>query len=169
MSMGRDCLGTSTQLPVGLVYGGGSFRLCFLPVSLGIALLKRNVKRFMLVVRERKGVFVATEREAHAGWPRGGLSHGNGASFPGVFGAGLEVLVVDTLSLRTGNRAVVLAASASSEDGCGGSNWNRKLKAHVSTSYSKTCDIMAKSHQPDHYAISRDGHTRTAWLRPYLS
>jgi hypothetical protein len=133
--MGCRCLGTSIQLPAGLVYGGGSFWYPFPLVSLGIALLKMSDMRPMLAV---------TERGAYAGWSREGPSRGNGASIPRVcFGgglAGLGVLVVDTLSLRTGHRGVVLAVSAAGARGCGDSRWNRTLEGHVSTSYSKTCD-----------------------------
>lgn len=116
--MGCGCLATSIQLPVGLVYGGGSCRCPFPPVSLGVALLKMCLIRPMLAV---------TERGAYAGWPRGGQ-------------AGLGVLVVDTLSLRKGHRGVVLAVSVAGTRSCGDSSWNRTLEAHVSTSYSKTCD-----------------------------
>lgn len=126
---GRGCVDTSGQPPTGLVYGGGSFWGLGLP--LGVGLLKKNdVKKSMMVV---------TEREAHAGWPCGGLIHGNGASVPGVFFGG-RPREVDMLPLRTGCREVVLGVSATGVSGCGGSNWNRKLEAHTSTSYSNTCD-----------------------------
>lgn len=133
-AMGRGCLGTSIQPPFGLVYGGGSFWYFLPPVSLGTILLKRSWIRCMLGVEKR---------EAHAGWPRG-LSHVNGSSFPGAFFggglAGLGALVADTLSLRTCDHVLeVPVVSVADMDGCGdSSSWNRKLEAHVSTSYSKT-------------------------------
>lgn len=129
--MGHGSLGTLIQSPVGLaIRGDGSFWHFLRPVSLGAVLLKRSCIRRILVV---------AEREAHAGWSRE-LSHKNG--LPGVlFGgglAGLGVLVVDTLSLRTGNLGVVSTEYATGVSGCGDSSWNRKLEAYVSTSYSKT-------------------------------
>lgn len=79
------------------------------------------------------------ERQAHAGC-RGGLSHGNGASFPGVFGgvlSGLGVSALDSMSRRLGHRGVVLAVSAPGMDD-GLSSLNRMFEAHTSTSYSKS-------------------------------
>lgn len=78
------------------------------------------------------------ERGAHAGWPRGGLSHANGASFPGALVGGLSgrgVSTLDPISRRVAHRGVVLAVSTTGVDG-GLSSLNRTFEAHARTSYS---------------------------------
>ena len=82
---------------------------------------------------------VVVEKAAHVGRSRGELSHENGEGIPDVLGGGLVILAVDTLYLRAGPRGVDCTDSVAGVGGCGASNWNRNVEAHVSTSYSKTC------------------------------